>query len=169
MKALVIDNKIVSFFNQLPKEWKNYLNFDLAEESVIKSEGFYDVVDPSYDPDTHRLGEYFYDKKKEIVTCKLAEIPIEEVTDQLYSEVDSVKQRVRMDFLEAVVESLIDIHKDDLPPVIVSMYYGTKMKFNKLENDIRRLTPAKLRKYKVMDDEMENLVTRIRDLKKSKR
>lgn len=168
MKAINI-NGTIRVYATLPNEWKNHLNFSQADEKLLREEGFYDLVEPTYDPDTHRLGELYFDSKKEIFTYTLVEIPIQEVKDRLYSEVDSSKQSLRMDFLEVIVESLLEIHKDELPPKVIDLYYGTKMKFNKLENDIKRLTPAKLRKYKVMDDEMENLVTRIRDLKKSKR
>ena len=51
MKARLEAGKVVKYA-QVPKSFKNYLNFRRATTATLESEGFYDVVVPTYDPVT---------------------------------------------------------------------------------------------------------------------
>lgn len=61
MKAKNIDGKIV-LYTVLPKVWKNHLNFEMASEELLKSEGFYDVVVPSYDSSIEYLDNIHFNE-----------------------------------------------------------------------------------------------------------
>lgn len=168
MKALVIDNKIVSFFNQLPKEWKNYLNFDLAEDDITQSEGFYDVIIPEYDPNTYRLGELFFDEVNQVVTYTLIEIPISEVKEKLLSDFEDAKQRTRLNLLEALVDKLVEINRELLPPGLVGLYDALIAENARVIAAIDYMAvndPAALRKFRIIPEDVENFVAALSQYK----
>ena len=67
MKAIKINNEIKVYGN-LPKTWKNILNFQKADKKMLKEQGFYDVVKPKYDLVTQKLGAIYWDKMNEVFT-----------------------------------------------------------------------------------------------------
>jgi hypothetical protein len=84
MKAIQINNNI-KVYSQLPKTWKNHLNFRQADEVLQKQEGFYDVVKTEYNTETQRLGEIYWDEINEVFTYP--------VIDFTQSELDARKEQ----------------------------------------------------------------------------
>ena len=50
------------------------LNFRNASKEVLESEGFYDVVKPSFDPQTQTKGGLYFDEDNSIVTYDVSNI-----------------------------------------------------------------------------------------------
>ena len=50
------------------------LNFRKASTDVLETEGFYDVVKPSFDPQTQTKGGLYFDEDNEIVTYDVTNI-----------------------------------------------------------------------------------------------
>ena len=87
MKAIQINNEI-KVFAQLPKTWKNHLNFRMADEELQKQEGFYDVVQPEFNTETQRLGEIYWDEENEVFTYPVNDIPQSELDERKQRELD---------------------------------------------------------------------------------
>ena len=61
MKAIQIDGAIKRY-TTIPKAWGNVIGgFDLLSSSEWEAAGFYDVVTPSYDSATQKLGDLEWD------------------------------------------------------------------------------------------------------------
>ena len=78
MKARV-KNGQVQVYRSLPSQFTNkdgsvILNFRSADEETLKSSGFYDVVKPSFDPQTQTKGGLYFDEENEIVTYDVSNI-----------------------------------------------------------------------------------------------
>jgi hypothetical protein len=86
MKARQTDGNIVTY-PQLPQTWNgkkgHILNFREASEKTLKSEGFYDVVQPSYNPQTQNIGGIEWDSKKKVFTRKITDIDFDETYEVL--------------------------------------------------------------------------------------
>lgn len=67
MRAININGEI-KIFNTLPSTWngkKHYMGgFASSPVEVLEEEGFYEVVDPQYDPATEELGELYLEDNK---------------------------------------------------------------------------------------------------------
>jgi hypothetical protein len=67
MRANNINGEI-KIFNTLPSTWngkKHYMGgFASSPADVLEEEGFYEVVDPQYDPTTEELGELYLEDNK---------------------------------------------------------------------------------------------------------
>ena len=67
MRANNINGEI-KIFNTLPSTWngkKHYMGgFASSPVEVLEEEGFYEVVDPQYDPATEELGELYLEDNK---------------------------------------------------------------------------------------------------------
>ena len=77
MKARQTDGNITTY-PTLPDTWNgkkgHIINFRNASEKTLKSEGFYDVVQPSYNPLTQNIGGIEWDSKKKVFTRKITDI-----------------------------------------------------------------------------------------------
>tara|TARA_Y100000004_G_C8905320_1_gene408398 strand:+ start:582 stop:1046 length:465 start_codon:yes stop_codon:yes gene_type:complete len=67
MRAININGEI-KIFNTLPSTWngkKHYMGgFASSPVEVLEEEGFYEVVDPQYDPAIEELGELYLEDNK---------------------------------------------------------------------------------------------------------
>lgn len=71
-------NGHISTWRKLPKTYqgdsKLYMSFNKSSDEVLKSEGFYDVVKPSYDSISQRLGSIEFDAENEVFTYPVIDI-----------------------------------------------------------------------------------------------
>ena len=58
MKARQEENGNIKTFKTLPNVWNNILNFRNASEEVLKENGFYDLVKPSFNSLTQTRGSF---------------------------------------------------------------------------------------------------------------
>lgn len=88
MKARQTDGNIVTY-PQLPSTWNgkkgHYINFRNVDKNTLESEGFYDVVQPTYNPQTQNIGGIEWDSKNKVFTRKVTDIDFSatyEVTEE---------------------------------------------------------------------------------------
>ena len=92
MKAIKINNEIKAY-NQLPKTWKNHMNFRMADETLQKQEGFFDVVNPEFNTETQRLGEIYWDESNQVFTYPVEAIPQSELDERKQRELDMMDRQ----------------------------------------------------------------------------
>ena len=107
MKARQTDGNIVTY-PQLPDTWNgkkgHIINFRNASEKTLKAEGFYDVVQPSYNPQTQNIGGIEWDSKKKVFTRKVTDIDFSatyEVVDEENKKTGEVKNVYDVDTKKA--------------------------------------------------------------------
>tara|TARA_R110000803_G_scaffold51477_4_gene106385 strand:+ start:1502 stop:2047 length:546 start_codon:yes stop_codon:yes gene_type:complete len=84
-------NGHINTWRKLPKTYqgdsKLYMSFNKSSDEVLKSEGFYDVVTPSYDSISQRLGAIEFDEDNDVFTYPVTNIDFdatyEEIGDDL--------------------------------------------------------------------------------------
>ena len=88
MKARETKNGITTY-PILPSTWNgkkgHYINFRNVDKKTLESEGFYDVVQPTYNPQTQNIGGIEWDSKKKVFTRKVTDIDFSatyEVTEE---------------------------------------------------------------------------------------
>jgi hypothetical protein len=83
MRAININGEI-KIFNTLPSTWngkKHYMGgFASSPVEVLEEEGFFEVVDPQYDPATEELGDLYLEDNKYYYTV------IQKTFDQTLAE-----------------------------------------------------------------------------------
>ena len=99
MKARETKNGITTY-PILPSTWNgkkgHYINFRNVDKKTLESEGFYDVVEPSYNPQTQNIGGIEWDKKKKVFTRKVTDIDFSatyEVVDEKNKKTGEVNEK----------------------------------------------------------------------------
>ena len=92
MKAIQINNEI-KVYSQLPKTWKNHMNFRQAYVTLQQQEGFYDVVEPEFDSNIEKLGEIYFDETNEVFTYPVEDIPQSELDERKQRELDMMDRQ----------------------------------------------------------------------------
>jgi len=85
MKART-ENGQIKVYKSLPSEYTKddgtvILNFRNAYAETIEAEGFYDVVKPSFDPQTQTKGGLYFDEDNSIVTYDVTDIDFSQEVD----------------------------------------------------------------------------------------
>ena len=88
MKALIEKDKIVTIYPTLPNSLKVGSTFILGgshnlSEKRLQELGIYNVVQPSYNPQTQNKGGLYFDKKKKIVTYEVTDIDFDKTYEVL--------------------------------------------------------------------------------------
>ena len=85
MKAR-IENGNIKIYKSLPKEFtlsdgSVSLTFDKSTAEILESEGFYDVVKPSYNSLTQEKGGLYFDEASSVVTYVVTDIDFNQEID----------------------------------------------------------------------------------------
>lgn len=84
MKAR-IENGVIKTYKTLPKSWNgqngHIINFKNASTETLESEGFYDVVKPSYNPKTQNRGGLQWDEDNNVFTFPVTSIDFNQDVD----------------------------------------------------------------------------------------
>ena len=99
MKALIEKDKIVTIYPTLPNSFKVGTTYILGgsqnlSDKKLKELGIYDVLQPSYNPQTQNKGGLYFDKKKKVVTYEITDIDFSktyEVVDEEGKKTGEVK------------------------------------------------------------------------------
>ncbi len=167
MKAR-IENGQIKLYGHVPQDFENILNFRKAGDEIHKQHGFYDVVTPRYDPDYWRLGELYFDGEKQVFTYELVAIPIEEVKRRLSADFEIAKSRTRKELLDALVDKMIELHRNELPEGLVQLWDTLIAENSRVVATIDELAvedPDTLRKFKVRPEDVEGFVRGIQEFK----
>ena len=98
------ENGQVKLYPELPRDWKHHLNFRVAPLELAQAEGFYDVVEPHYDPALQRLGEIFFERDKKAFTYPV----VDKTPGELAVERDLQLRSREQDFDVRSVRKLLD-------------------------------------------------------------
>jgi hypothetical protein len=125
MKAR-IENEQVKVYGTLPKDFKHYLNFAEADESLLKSEGFYDLITPEYKPEKQRLGDIYFDEENEIFTYPVIDLTSEELEEEMIRQIesmaDSAESRIDMKLLVKLLSDKLTAATDEEAIEFKSLY-----------------------------------------------
>ena len=84
------NNGIITIFRSLPESWDgssgHIVNFRNASTEVLESEGFFDVVKPSYDSRIEELGEIEFDSDDNQFTYPKSDKTISETLAELKAQ-----------------------------------------------------------------------------------
>lgn len=111
MKAR-IENNTIKIYGSLPQDFESILNFKSASQELIESKGFYDVVRPSYNPNTQILGEIYFDSQSKVFTYpiinKTAQQIEEETINKINSEAEGVANSIDSKLLKKLLSSKLE-------------------------------------------------------------
>jgi len=69
-------------YGSIPQEWDarpEMIHYHKADPTIHHEDGWREVIQPEYDPATHRIGELVYDKKMDLVTYEVIQKTKEEL------------------------------------------------------------------------------------------
>jgi hypothetical protein len=107
MKAIQ-KNGSIKIYKVLPETWDgasgHIINFRRASDEVLKENGFYDVVKPSYNPMTQTKGGLYFDEANSIVTYDVTDIDFDQDIDILDEEgnLAGTEKRYKVDDIKAL-------------------------------------------------------------------
>lgn len=84
MKAKINENNEIVIFHQLPSMFRNILNFNVADAAFLQLHGFYDVVEPSFNPDTQILSPIFFDLSSNTFTYHVINLTQTEIQQKQF-------------------------------------------------------------------------------------
>ena len=106
MKANNIEGQI-KIFHQIPNEWKSFLNFTKANETLLKEEGFFDLLTPEYDPKTQSLGEIYFDQQNEIFTYPVLNKSEQQIEEESISNINQLAEQAERNVDFTAIKSLL--------------------------------------------------------------
>lgn len=107
MKAIQITGEI-KVFAQLPKTWKNHMNFRMASVEMQQQEGFYDVIQPEYNTELQRLGEIYFDETNQYFTYPVNDIPQAELDERKQRELDMLDNQFDRDAAKRLLRKVAE-------------------------------------------------------------
>ena len=75
MKARIYNGEFKKY-NRIPSTWGQTSFFHLEDESVWEANGFYDLLRPNFDTETHMLGTPYYDDVANVITFTVEARPV---------------------------------------------------------------------------------------------
>ena len=85
MKAISINGEIKTY-NDIPKTWNNTIGYNYQDASVWESDGFRDVVEPTYNSTTQYKGGIVYDETNNFFTYAVIDFTPEQLATNLQIE-----------------------------------------------------------------------------------
>ncbi len=170
MKAR-IENGVIKVFGALPGDFGNILNFKNADTATHKSHGFFDVVEPAFDPDLKQRTELYFDAQNEVFTYGVTDrlIDMEQEKQRKLLEFEKEFDSKRHELMLATYELVIDALRENLPQDVVSLYdqLKTMKQVYVQEIESRSLLGVKeLKSYKVQPLDSQAVSQAISSLKR---
>jgi hypothetical protein len=146
MKAR-IENGTIKLYGELPQDFENILYFRNADETTVKSKGFYDVVDPVWNPETQVLGEIYFDAVNEVFTYPVTDKTPEQIeaetiqrinaeADMLFNRLDpQLVKKLLSDRLAALPEEEAVEYRSMYKPFKIGIVLETNEKIYNPSND----------------------------------
>jgi len=140
MKAIDINGEI-RVFAELPVDWKHYLNFREAPVELLEQEGFYDFVEPAFDPLLQSLGDLFFNKSNKVFTCMVLDKVLPSLEEAKTLKINELKKAVKG--LYATVQWLVEayrIEETPLPANIWDKIRLIKSRYDQAKSQVNALT-----------------------------
>lgn len=158
MKAIQLDEGI-KVFNELPVDWKNYLNFKEAPIELQQQEGFYDVIVPSYDEVTQKLGEIYFDEVLKVFTYPILLNTLPTLAEAKVQKIEELKSAVRDIYL--TVQWYVEMKRMEdevIPTVVKNKIRLIKTRYEQAKAQINALTTVvDVLNWKVPYAQIENI------------
>jgi hypothetical protein len=116
--------------------------FQLQSDEIHRTEGFFDVVTPEYDPVIQRLGEIYFDELNQVFTY-----PVEDRTDLPTLEEAQAQKRAE---LKNAVRDLYQtaqwylemkrMEGEPIPQIVIDKLRSIKTKYEQIKTQINNLT-----------------------------
>lgn len=167
MKARA-ENGNIKLYSQVPRDYGNILNFRSAASQIHQAHGFYDVVQPEYDPDYWRLGELYFDPDSRHFTYELIHVSVQEVQESLIADFEEAKKQTRTELLEALLDKMIELHRQELPEGLVGLWDALVSENHRVIqtiDDLAENDPDTLRKFRIRQEDVEGFLNNIRRFK----
>jgi len=91
---------IITTYNQLPKTYKNHVNFRSATVEMLEQEGFYDVFTPILQTN-EKLGAIYWDAQNSQFTYPIEMMTAQEIEDKANAEAQALLEVDIIDGIEA--------------------------------------------------------------------
>lgn len=121
MKAR-IENGVITVFEEIPNVWGNHLNFNQANLSLLQSEGFFDLIEPSYQQKLQQLGEIYFDEVNKVFIYSVVDIEydLDELLKNRLDEFDQFQKTFRREITELYLEEIaLGILPEEVKQLIV--------------------------------------------------
>ena len=152
MKAR-IENNTIKIYGSLPQDFENILNFRNADEETVKSKGFYDVVEPIWNPETQILGSIYFNEVSEIFTYPVTDKTPEQIkTERIFRinrQAEAAENRINDKLLKKLLEDKLEVLQDEEAVEYRTMYKPFKIGIL-LETDEKIYNPADDKLYRVL-------------------
>jgi hypothetical protein len=102
------ENGRIKMYVQLPKTWKNHLNFSQADEELQKQEGFYDVENPQFNPDLQVLGPIFFDEENEVFTYPVVDKTQEQIEHEIESRLKALDSQIDFQSVKRLLQKVAE-------------------------------------------------------------
>ena len=102
MKAITINSQI-KVFSQLPNKWGSILNYRRAGSQQHYNDGFRDVVQPTFNSETHKRGEIYFDEANDVYTYEV----IEKTEAEIQQEIISASSANKRDLIQSKLEETV--------------------------------------------------------------
>jgi hypothetical protein len=135
------ENGFITLYPELPADWRTYLNFRMAPASVIASEGFYDVEEPSFDPVTHNLGSLIFDAGRKVFTYEIIAKVLPTLEQAKSLKLEELKKAVKP--LYNTVQWLVTMYNTEgeaLPTALKEKIRLIKTRYDQAKTQINSLT-----------------------------
>jgi len=147
------ENGQIKKYSQLPKTWKNHLNFIHADEELQKQEGFYDLIIPEYNKKRQYLGDIYFDEENEIFTYLINDIVFN--LDDLKKDI-MLKFDVILNDFAVIIARCKFIHDEPLPEglqIAISIAKQTRVNTINAINNLNTIEEAL--NFKIREDDVE--------------
>ena len=155
MKAKIENGKI-QMYPTLPSTYNGVTgsypgNFHLQPEDILKLEGFFDVVVPSYDPQMQLLGEIFFDEASEVFTYPVTdkELDLAQLKQERLDEFSRV-----LDQFAILISRCKLIHGDDNAELNSAIEQTRQMRLQTITNINAIQTVPEMVAFKIQPDDV---------------
>jgi hypothetical protein len=141
MIAKIINDKIVEF-SGIPKYYKHWAgSFDIQNTAIHEQEGFFNLVFPEFDSDTHKLGDVYFDAENTFFTYPVIAIVLPSLEDAKVLKIEELKNAVKVLYL--AVQGYItekQIHGETIPVAVKDKIKSIRTKYQLIKSQINALT-----------------------------
>lgn len=158
MKAVNIDGQI-KIFQELPVDWKHYLNFKEAPIELQQQEGFYDIEIPVYDSVTQEPGELYFDAIRKVFIYAIVSKLLPTLDEAKTIKISELKKSVKN--LYSTIQWLIEAYRMEeaaIPTEIKDKIRLIRTRYEQSKTQINALaTVQEVLRWQVPVEQISNL------------
>lgn len=170
MKAKEVDGRI-KIFNRLPSKYVSEImniagGFHLLPIEIHEAEGFFDLIEPAFDPAKQRLGDIYFDDVNEVFTYSVEDI-VFNLEDLKNGHRQVVKQVIcEMSGLISSIKNIYDpfrTNPENIPEEFKNLLLQLMLLRDRADTEISGLaTIDEALNYVVRGPEIERYITQLK-------